>query len=73
MIKYYGAKITANEYAKMVVQDKGESSMNWDEFNEDVKAMTQKEREEIDAAITKHLKRVWKFLGCSKVWDKTRK
>jgi len=62
---YNGTKITANEKAKLIVADKGENAVDWATW--DLEQETEKEIEQIDNAIEKHLQRVREFLGVNKI------
>ena len=64
-------KLTANEFAKWLVADKGEVAHYWSESHEaEYKLMTEKEVEAVNEAITKHIKRIYQYLGCPKIYNK---
>lgn len=76
MIKYNDAKITANEFAKLMVFNMGENVGYWEEsyyFEAISEIATKKEMEEIEAAITKHMERIREFLGVNKIFNKVYK
>lgn len=71
MILLHDKKVTANEAAKYLVADKGETADYWNEFScIDVKKLTAKEEEAINDAVSKHQERVRRFLGMSKIHTK---
>jgi hypothetical protein len=66
MIILNGKKVTANYFAKYMVADKGERANYWSDnrdYSEELKKITQREADEIDRLILKHIDRVRNFLG----------
>ena len=64
MITYQGTKVTATQFAKLVI---GDAVSQIEEFwherqSEDAEMMTDKEREQVEAALTKQADRVYKLL-----------
>ena len=70
MIKYIGKKCTANEFAKLIVCDKGHLAEYWQDCEYDTKGFTDRELRLCDEAIDKQIRRVRKFLGIREIWNK---
>ena len=64
MILLFDKKVTANQLAKYLVFCNGENAEYWHEISlVNLKAMSEKEKQELDIAISKQLRRVYKFLN----------
>ena len=66
MIYFMGHRVTANEFAKLIVEEKGPAIAEdcWSEScSVEVELMTEKETSAVDDAIEKQIERVRKLLG----------
>jgi hypothetical protein len=61
-------KLTANQFAKLMILEKGENYEYWSEYeSEAYELMTDKEREDVQKALRKQYWRVREFLGINKI------
>lgn len=72
MIRYFDEKITANEYAKLMVTEYGVNSAYLiSEYRTDEwEAMSEREREEVNRCIAKQVDRIEEFLNIRKIRKK---
>lgn len=72
MIRYMGKKVTPTQFAKLILGDYAERAMDaWSEdlFIDD-EALTDREVEEIEAALLKQRRRIDKLLGYDELLER---
>jgi hypothetical protein len=74
MILYDGHKVTATEIAKLLVEDKGATALEfWGEFSQvDWDRLTEREKLAVNEAIEKQLERVRKLFNFWDLYDDVR-
>jgi hypothetical protein len=72
MIIYSGRKLSPNETAKLIIEDKLDiaESFWFEDSSLELDRMTEREKEAVEAAIANQARRVRKFLGIYTIWRK---